>query len=104
MATGQHFLRLHWQDWPALPCPPCDRHVCPTNLPLQIEGPRKRLAYGWLSRLLHRTCEAAPGPTEAILHEQMHRTAAPPAGASMEIMGRYMPEVLQVRGTKTLTL
>ena len=57
-----------------------------------------RLAWGWLARLLQRTAEAAPGPTEANLSEQMRRAAAQPKGAAAEVMGRYMPEVLQVRG------
>ncbi|KAL4452207.1 hypothetical protein ABPG75_007869 [Micractinium tetrahymenae] len=66
----------------------------------QIEGPRPKLAYAWLARLVRRACEEAPGPTEAMLAEQMNR-AAPglPAGgaeATMEVMGRYMAEVLQL--------
>jgi hypothetical protein len=61
---------------------------------------QQRLAYGWLARLLRRAAEAAPGPTEANLAEQMRRAGAMPASgsASVEVMGRYLPEVLQVGG------
>lgn len=63
----------------------------------QLGGPQQRLAWEWLARLLQRTAEAAPGPTEANLSEQMRKAAAAPRGATAEVMGRYMPEVLQVR-------
>lgn len=58
----------------------------------------QRLAWGWLARLLSRGAEAAPGPTEANLSEEMRRAAAQPKGATAEVMGRYMPEVLQASG------
>lgn len=79
--------------WKTLP----DRSCCPTLPCLQLPGGTpQRLAWGWLARLLQRTAEAAPGPMEAALSEQMRRAAAQPKGATAEIMGRYMPEVLQV--------
>jgi len=51
--------------------------------------------------MLRRACEAAPGPTEAGLCEQLSQQATGASGhsaASMEIVSTYMPEVLQVRG------
>ena len=73
---------------------PCCQPLPPLQLP---GGTPQRLSWAWLARLLQRTAEAAPGPTEANLSEQMRRAAAQPRGATAEIMGRYMPEVLQVR-------
>lgn len=73
--------------------------LLPTTAPLQLSGMPQRLSWAWLARLLQRTAAAAPGPTEANLSEQMRRAAAQPKGATAEIMGRYMPEVLQVSAT-----
>ncbi|KAL4857248.1 Phosphatidylinositol 4-kinase alpha 1 [Chlorella vulgaris] len=58
--------------------------------------PQQRLAFAWLSRLLQQTAAEAPGPTEANLCEQMQGAPAIPGDDAAEVMGRYMPEVLQM--------
>jgi hypothetical protein len=66
-------------------------------MPAQDGLPQQRLAFAWLSRLLQQTAAEAPGPTEANLCEQMQGAPAIPGDDAAEVMGRYMPEVLQVR-------
>eukprot|EP00887_Chlorella_sp_A99_P002072 scaffold21.g2072.t1 len=58
------------------------------------DGHRLRLAWGWTVRLMQRAAEIAPGPTEALVVEHMRRVMGE-RGRVAEVVGAYMPEVLQ---------